>query len=68
MKASPDSKPKSRAAYWSDARRKFRRIAKRQFDRAWDSAITDSGAHSWAKAGRPAGKSNHHTKRIRGGY
>jgi hypothetical protein len=62
MKASPVSKPKSREAYWTDAKQRFRRIARRQFSRAWDKAIVDSEAHSWAKPGRPAGKSNHRTK------
>jgi hypothetical protein len=62
MQVSPTSKPQSREVFWSEAKQKFRRISKRQFGRAWDKAIVDSGAHSWAKAGRPAGKSNHGTK------
>ena len=59
MKAAPSSKPKSREAYWSEAMQTFRRISKRQFGRAWDKAIIDSGAYGWSKPGRLAGKSNH---------
>ena len=62
MKASPRSKPKSKEALWSEARARFKRISRRQFDRTWDQAITDSGAHVWSRAGRLARKSNRRTK------
>jgi hypothetical protein len=52
MQASPATKPKSRNAFWLEAEQKFRPIAKRQFVRAWDQAIADSGAQRWSMAGR----------------
>jgi hypothetical protein len=62
MQQSPKVRTKAKAAFWSDARTRFPTIGKRQFDRAWDKAIGESGAPEWAKAGRPRAKSNHHTK------
>jgi hypothetical protein len=59
MAQSPTKRPKSRAAFWTDAKRQFRGLAKRQFDRAWDKAVAETGAENWSKAGRP--KSNHRT-------
>jgi hypothetical protein len=62
MQQSPKVRTKAKAAFWSDARTRFPTIGKRQFDRAWDKAIGESGAREWAKAGRPRAKSKHHTK------
>jgi hypothetical protein len=46
MQQSPGVKSKSRDALWTEAEKKFRPVAKRQFICAWDKAIADSGAHS----------------------
>ena len=59
MQASPTERPRSRNAIWTGAKAQFPQLAKRQFDRAWQRAISDSGAQGWSKAGRPAKKSNH---------
>ena len=61
MKASPGTKPQSREKYWMDAKRRFPSLAKRQFSRSWQAAITESGAHGWSKAGAPTAKSNRNT-------
>ncbi len=55
MQAAPSDRPKSRAAFLSEAKTRFEGIADRQFHRAWQRAIADSGA-KWSKSGRP--KSN----------
>jgi hypothetical protein len=60
MQQSPTIKTRSKAAIWAEAKQKFRPLSERQFNRAWDGAITESGAHIWAKAGRPS--SNPRTK------
>jgi hypothetical protein len=62
MKAAPQSKPKSKAAFWIESKARFSRISRRQFDRMWEKSITDSEAHGWSKAGRLARKSNRRTK------
>jgi hypothetical protein len=56
MQQSPAVKLKSRETLWTEAEQKFRPLAKRQFFRAWDKAIAESGAHPWSKAGRPSKK------------
>jgi hypothetical protein len=61
MQRSPSIKSRSKEAIWTEAKQKFRPLAQRQFNRAWDKAIAESGAHPWAKAGRPSGKLNHRT-------
>jgi hypothetical protein len=62
MKASPSGKPKPKSDFLTEAKSKFPRLAARQFNRAWDSAIAESGARSWASPGRLPTKSNHLTK------
>ena len=52
MQQSPTIKTRSKAAIWAEAEPKFRPLSERQFNRAWDKAIAESGAHSWARAGR----------------
>jgi hypothetical protein len=59
MQNSPSTRPRPRAEIWADAKGQLPALAKRQFDRAWMRAISDSGAKGWSKAGRPAAKSNH---------
>jgi len=61
MEESPYRKPKPRDQYWADAKREFRTLAKRQFVRAWERAIQESGAVSWSRAGRAPTKSNRRT-------
>jgi hypothetical protein len=53
MEASPNQKPKTIKAYWQAADAKWPGLSKRAFDRAWAGAIKGSGAHKWAKGGRP---------------
>lgn len=55
MRASPEQRPKSRIAFLADAKAQFAGLADRQFIRAWQRAINESGA-KWSKSGRP--KSN----------
>lgn len=62
MNASKDARPETKSFYKSAALKQFSRLSKRQFLRAWDEAISSTGAVSWAKAGRPKAKSNHRTK------
>jgi hypothetical protein len=63
MRQSPTARPKPKSAFWKEARTRFRSIGVRQFDRAWDKAVDESGARNWTKAGRPPkAKSNHRTK------
>jgi len=61
MRRSLTRRPKPKGAFWRDAQQKFKPIARRQFIRAWDNAIKDSGAASWSKPGRLANKSNRST-------
>jgi hypothetical protein len=62
MNASRDVRPETKSFYQRMALKKFKRLSARQFIRAWDEAISLTGAVSWAKAGRPKTKSNHRTK------
>jgi hypothetical protein len=62
MRESPEARPKPKLEFQKEAQKKFRPLAARQFQKAWDAAIEESGATGWAKAGRPKGKSNHRTK------
>ena len=58
MQASPLLRPKSRAAFWADAKKQFPKLAERQFLRVWQRAISDTEAHGWSKSGRPKSKRN----------
>lgn len=58
MQSSSLARPRSRDEFWKQAKAKFPTLAKRQFLRTWQTAISDSGAHGWSKAGRPPLKSN----------
>jgi hypothetical protein len=58
MRASPSGKTKSRNQFMAEAERLFPKLRKRQFLRAWDKAIAETGAESWSKSGRLARKSN----------
>jgi hypothetical protein len=58
---SPTCRPKPKSAFWAQAKDRFKPIARRQFNRAWDKALAETGIVSWAKAGRPRTKSNHGT-------
>lgn len=62
MRESPNTRPQPKMQYWTQAKNRFRSLTLRQFKRAWDNSISESGASSWAKAGRPATKSNQNTK------
>jgi hypothetical protein len=56
---SPACRPKPKIGFWAEAKNRFKPIARRQFNRAWDKALAETGIESWAKAGRPRTKSNH---------
>lgn len=62
MRESPNTRPQPKMQYWTQAKNRFRSLTLRQFKRAWDNSISESGASGWAKAGRPAKKSNQNTK------
>jgi hypothetical protein len=53
MRRSPSKRPRSRSAMWTDARSLFPGLGKRQFDRAWQRAVRETGALEWSRAGRP---------------
>jgi transposase len=55
-------RPKPKGDFWRDAKHKHKLLSKRQFLRAWNDAISQTGATAWLKAGRPPSKSNHRTK------
>jgi hypothetical protein len=50
MRASPD-RPRAKSQVWTDARKRFPKLSKRGFDRAWADAISETGAQKWSKAG-----------------
>jgi hypothetical protein len=58
MRESPE-RPKPKADFLKEAKRKFRPMSNRQFYKAWDSAIEETQAFGWKVAGRPRRKSNH---------
>ena len=58
MRQSPTRRPKSKEAFWQEARTRFHRLGKLQFIRAWNKAIGEAGASAWSRAGRPSAKSN----------
>ena len=60
MRVSMTSRPKSKAEFFSEALQLWPGLGKRQFARAWDDAITETGAQ-WSKAGAPKKQSNHRT-------
>lgn len=63
MRRTPATRPKPKAHFFKIARTRFGRIGLRQFERAWDKALNESGAWNWSKSGRPPKrKSNHRTK------
>jgi hypothetical protein len=62
MRESPEVRPKSKLEFQKQAQQKFRKLAVRQFQRAWDAAIKETGADGWSRAGRLKAKSNHRTE------
>jgi hypothetical protein len=61
MRASMTSRPKRKKEFLSDALQRFPGIGPRQFVRAWEDAIAETGARAWSKAGAPKKQSNHRT-------
>jgi hypothetical protein len=54
MKNSPDIRLKSKDAWWEATHERWPdRLSRRAFDRAWDAAISASGAHAWSLPGAP---------------
>ena len=53
IKKSKDMRPKPKGDFWRDAKHKHKLLSKRQFLRAWNDAISQTGATAWLKAGRP---------------
>jgi hypothetical protein len=51
MKADSD-RPRPKHALRKEAEDRFPRLSKRGFDRAWDSAVRESGARKWSAPGR----------------
>ena len=58
IRKSPQKRPRTRAKFSKEAKQKFRRLGKRQFDRAWDKAVEQAPA--WKKPG-PTPRSDHPT-------
>jgi hypothetical protein len=50
MRASPD-RPRPKSQVHAEARKRFPKLSKRSFDRAWRDAISETGAETWSKAG-----------------
>jgi hypothetical protein len=50
MSASPD-RPRAKAQVRAEATKRFPKLSKRGFERAWSQAITETGAEKWSKAG-----------------
>jgi hypothetical protein len=59
MIESPARQPKSKTAFFKEARQKFRGLSRRQFEMAWDAAIKKTKSAQWSKPGRLRKKSNH---------
>jgi hypothetical protein len=51
MRKAP-TQPKPKTAVREEALRKFPGLAKRSFDRAWNSAVRETNAHKWRAPGR----------------
>jgi hypothetical protein len=51
MSASPD-RPRAKNQVWAEATKRFSKLSKRSFDHAWKTAISETGAEKWSKAGR----------------
>jgi hypothetical protein len=65
MRASPVSSPKPKDNIRNEACQRYPGLGRRQFERAWNGALAETGASGWRKAGRPKAsrsKSNHRTK------
>jgi hypothetical protein len=62
MTESPLRQPNSKTAFFDEAKKRFRNLGLRQFERAWIAAIEKTHANSWKKGGRLREKSKHHAK------
>jgi hypothetical protein len=65
MRANPEASPKPKAAFLDEACQRVPGLGRRQFERAWNSAMEQTKATGWRKAGRPKAsrsKSNHRTR------
>jgi hypothetical protein len=61
IRNSPLVRTKSKREFLADAKKRFPGIAERQFVSAWGSAIAETGAESWKKAGPTPQRSDHRT-------
>jgi hypothetical protein len=59
MRASPLLRPRPKAAFWEEARKRCPSLRRRQFDRAWDKSIDLASAYNWTKAGPTPQRSDH---------
>jgi hypothetical protein len=50
MRASPD-RPQAKSKVLAEAKKRFPKLSKRGFDRAWGDAISETGAQKWSKSG-----------------
>jgi hypothetical protein len=53
MRKSPTHRPRAKGAFFSDAQSHFPDLSKKAFNRAWATAVRDSGATAWSSAGAP---------------
>jgi hypothetical protein len=51
MRASLD-RPRPKSQVFAEAKKRFPKLSKRGFDRAWGDAIGETGAEKWSKAGQ----------------
>lgn len=61
MRQSPTRRPKLKTALMTEALDKFTGLKARQFDRAWDKALGESGAVAWKRPGPRAKRSDQGT-------
>jgi hypothetical protein len=54
MSNSPD-RPRPKDQVWVEAKKRFPKLSKRGFERAWSDAICKTGSHKWSKSGPRSG-------------
>jgi hypothetical protein len=61
MRKTPTKRPRPKEAFCDEAKNRFPQLGGRQFNRAWDDAIVESGALAWKKPGPTPKRSDHRT-------
>jgi hypothetical protein len=54
MRKSPRSRTKTKNQFWGDFQHHFGlKLTRRAFERAWSTAVRETGAHAWTYPGAP---------------